>query len=202
MNRLRKGFTVLELAVVIAILGVLGVVIVSSTGGMSASERSDQARINEVAHTLDRLSRAMAFFEATLPKFSFYQTVGAYPGRLSHLTTPITTLQRNSCGALYSSTNVLAWVGGYFTQDIPTSGLFIAPGFLTADSLVRTPPDVATVPAGTLAIVIPNVTRADAILLAWTIDGDSTGTLGTVRYSPNDGSSPVSVSYLTMVGGC
>lgn len=193
--------TVLELAVVIAILGVLGVVIVATTSGSSAAQRSDQDRINEVASTLDQLARAMAFFEATLPKFSFKQTVGVYPGRLSHLTTPISTSQRNSCGAVYTSGEVALWQT-FYTREIPPTGFLIAPGFITQDSLARTPPNTATTLRGELAIVIPNVTRADAALLARTVDGDSSGSAGTVRYTPNDGSSPVTVSYITLVGRC
>lgn len=192
----------LELAVVIAVLGILATVIVATTSGPSASQKSDQARINEVAFTLDELARAIAFFEATKGPISFKQTVGVYPGRLSHLTAPITTSQRNGCGAVYTASNVAAWTGGYFLREIPPAGFRIAEGFITQDSLVRTPPNTATTPAGTIAIVIPNVTRSDAVLLGMTVDDDSTGTVSTVRYTPNDGSSPVTVSYLTMVGDC
>lgn len=205
MNRPRKGLTVLELAVVIAILSVLGVVIVATTSGSSAAQRSDQERINEIANTLDILARAIAFFEPTKPKFSFKQTVGVYPGRLSHLTDPITPSKPNSCGQNYTSAQANAWTGGYFTREIPTTGLLLGPGFLTQDVLVRNP---ATFPVpqgpfhGTLAIVIPNVTLSDARLLGQTVDGDSTGTVATVRYTPQDGSSPVTVSYLIAVGDC
>lgn len=201
VQRLRRGFTILELAVVIAVLGILGVVIVLTTRGTSASQQSDQERISEIANTLDQLSRAKAFFEATMPAYSFKQTLGIYPGRLSHLTTPITTSQRNSCGAVYTAAQVAQW-RSYYNREIPTAGFLVGPGFITQDSLVRTPPNTATTPAGTLAIVIPNVTRTDAVVLGLTVDQDSTGTVGTVRYAPTDGSSPVTVSYITMVGGC
>lgn len=201
----RKGLTIVELVIVIAILGVLGVVIVSSTGGTSAAQQSDQERINAVANELDILARAIAFFEPTKPKFSFKQTVGVYPGRLSHLTESITPSKPNSCGQNYTSGQASLWLGGYFSREIPTAGLFVAPGFLTSDTLFRTP---ATFPVpqgpfhGTLAIKIPNVTLTDARLLGLTVDGDSTGTVGTVRYTPQNGTSPVIVTYLIAVGDC
>lgn len=205
VRRARKGLTIVELVIVIAILGILGVVVVSTTGGTSASQQSDQERINEVANTLDILARAIAFFEPTKPKFSFKQTVGVYPSRLSHLTEAITPSKMNSCGQNYTSAEAAAWTGGYFTREIPTAGFLVGPGFLTQDVLVRNPPTFP-VPQGpfhgTLAIVIPNVTKADAALLAYTVDGDSTGTVATVRYTPQDGSSPVTVSYLIAVGNC
>lgn len=205
MKRARPGLTIVELVIVIAILGILGVVIVSTTSGTSAAQQSDQERINEVANELDILARAIAFFEPTKPRFSFKQTVGVYPGRLSHLTDAITPSRPNSCGENYTSAQAAAWTGGYYTREIPTTGFLVRPGFITQDVLVRTP---ATFPVpqgpfhGTLAIVIPNVTLADAKLLGMTVDADSTGTVGTVRYSPQDGSSPVTVSYLISVGEC
>lgn len=205
VQRARAGLTLVELVIVMAILGILGVVIVSTTSGTSASQQSDQERINEVANELDILARAIAFFEPTKPKFSFKQTVGVYPSRLSHLTEPITPSKQNSCGQNYTSGQANLWLGGYYTREIPTTGLFVAPGFVTSDTLFRTPPTFP-VPQGpyhgTLAIKIPNVTLADARLLGLTVDGDSTGTVGTVRYTPQNGTSPVIVNYLISVGDC
>src|SRR5687767_12702872 len=86
---LRRGLTIIELVVVIAILAILGVVITSAAGGTSAALQSDQERINEVANELDILARAIAFFEPTKAPFSFKQTVGVYPSRLSQLTDAI-----------------------------------------------------------------------------------------------------------------
>lgn len=210
VKRVRKGLTLVELVVVMAILGILGVVIVSTTSGRSASQQSDQERINEVANTLDLLARAIAFFEPTKRKFSFKQTVGVYPSRLSHLTAAISPSKQNSCGQNYTSAQRSAWlttveaIGAYFTREIPPVGFAVAPGFVTSDTLMRDPPTFL-VPQGpyhgTLAIVMRNVSRADAALLAQTVDGDSTGTVGTVRYSPPS-STPVSVSYLISVGDC
>src|SRR5687768_8164726 len=86
---MRRGLTIIELVVVIAILATLAVVITSATGGTSAALQSDQERINEVANELDVLARAIAFFEPTKAPFSFKQTVGVYPSRLSQLTDAI-----------------------------------------------------------------------------------------------------------------
>lgn len=205
VKRARPGLTLVELVIVMAILGILGVVIVSTTSGTSASQQSDQERINEVAHELDLLARAIAFFEPTKPKFSFKQTVGVYPGRLSHLTDAITPSRPNSCGQNYTSAQAALWTGAYFTREIPTAGFLIASGFVTQDVLVRTP-ETVPIPQGpfhgTLAIVVPNVSLADAKLLGMTVDADSTGTIGIVRYTPQNGTSPVTLSYLISVGNC
>jgi len=188
------------MVVVLAILGVLSTAIYTTVSS-SISVKNDIDRINNVAKTLDDLSRAMAFFEPTRQAFTFHQTIGVYPGRLSHITTVITASQRNSCGAFYSAGNVAAWTGGYYSRELPPAGFPIDAGFTSQDSLVRTPSNTGGTPNGTLAIVIPGVSAADAQMLASTVDGDSTGTVGTVRFTGN-GSNPVTVSYLTAVGGC
>lgn len=200
--RSHKGLTLIELVVVIAILGVLGVVITSTTGGSSAASQSDQERINEVANQLDVLARAIAFFEPTKTPFSFKQTVGVYPSRLSHLTDAITPAKQNSCGTNYTSGQAALWLGGYYIRELPPSGFFMAPGFTLQDLLVRVPTNTSSQQHGTLAIVIPNVTLSDAQLLDQTVDRDPSATLATVRYTPDNGTSPVTVSYLSAIGGC
>lgn len=198
----RKGLTLVELVVVMAILAILAVVIVSTTGGSSAASQSDQERINEVAKELDVLSRAIAFFEPTKAPTSFKQTVGVYPSRLSHLTDAITPGKQNSCGTNYTSGQAAAWTGGYYTRELPTTGFFMAPGFTLQDVMVRTPVNANSQQHGTLAIVIPNVTLADAQLLDQTVDRDPSATTATVRFTPDNGTSPVTVSYLSAIGGC
>lgn len=188
------------MVVVLAILGVLSTVLYVAVS-TSSSAKNDADRINNVAKTLDDLSRTMAFFEATRKAFTFRQTVGVYPGRLSHVTTVITTSQRNSCGAFYSAGNVAAWTGGYYSRELTPAGFPIDAGFTSQDSLVRTPSNAGGTLDGILAIIIPGVSAADAKMLASTVDGDSTGTVGTVRFTLN-GANPVTVSYLTKVGGC
>lgn len=199
---LRRGFTIIELVVVIAILAILGAVIVSTTGGSSASGQSDQERINMVANELDILSRALAFFEPTKAPISFKQTVGVYPSRLSHLTDAITTAKPNSCGVNYTAGQVALWTGGYYTRELPTTGLFLATGFTLQDLLVRTPANVNTQQHGTIAIVIPGVELSDAMLLDQTVDGIPSATGATVLFTPNNSSTPVTVSYLSAIGGC
>lgn len=196
----RRGFSFPEIIVGLAILGILATVIFAQVSTASATA-SAQDRIAVVAAKLDELARAIAFFESTKPATSFRQTVGVYPSRLSQLVTAITAADANSCTALYTSGQVAAWKGNYYSQNIPVGGYKLEEGFTTQDLLSRQPANTSIVSAGVLNIIIPGVARSDAAALSLAVDGDSTGTLGAIRYTAS-GDLPVTVSYRIEVGGC
>lgn len=196
----RAGFTIIEIIVGLALLAVMGAIIAVSVQKTSAT-LSDNERIDEAAFNLDQLARTIAFFEPTKPPITFRFTVGVYPGRLSQLTAPISTTQTNDCGAVFTAGQVTAWTGGYYLKEIPTTNFKITDGFIANDLLVRTPANANAGLPGVLAIEMPNVTYADAVLLGLAVDNDSTGTLGTTRFTVN-GNQPVTVSYRIEVGGC
>ena len=198
---LRIGFSLPEIIVSVAIFAIIAAVLIPQVSRTTAAA-STVDRANQAAVTLDQLARAIAFFEATKPAFSFHQTLGVYPGKLSHLVTPITTSQTNDCSVPYTTGQVSSWPGhNYYSVNIPTTGYKLADGFVTQDSLIRSPANAASVSAGILYIVVPAVARSDAAALARIVDNDSTGTVGAVRYTAS-GESPVTVNYRIEIGGC
>lgn len=195
-----RGFSMIELVVGIAIFTIIGAVVAVSVQKTTLAQ-SDQERIDEAAFNLDQIARAIAFFEPTKPPVSFRYTVGVYPGRLSQLTSPLSTTQTNDCGVVYTAGQVAAWQGGYFLREIPTTNFKIAEGFIANDVLTRVPVNANATLQGVLSISMPNVSIADAIALATEVDNDPTGALGTVRFTAN-GSQPVTVTYRIEIGGC
>lgn len=182
---------------------------------VTLSGDNDQDRIERAADVLHRLAAALDTTRVGAPNPtspSFVGQVTKYPQRLSHLYTHIQAidLQCNSPGLAVKqySANASTWKGPYYLVPIPTTGYQIAPGFVANDLLHVGPPTGAP---DTLAIEIPNVSLADAKLLELFVDrnGISDGTGNWVKYSPRDGTTPVTVEYVIFslsrpgyAGGC
>jgi prepilin-type N-terminal cleavage/methylation domain-containing protein len=216
----RRGFTLAEILVTLAIAAILGVAIfaVNATSIVEGGSLDTDTRATEARNTLSQLADAIAALQSTNPASSFLQKVGAYPLKLSQLTTQITTADRNSCNRAgtdnYLSTAIptagpdapgytLGWGSPYFTEELPAAGGFeLASGYVTQDQLVRTPSaptGTGSGQFGTLAIRMPSVVRADALALETKVDGVQNGTKGTLRYGAGD---PVQVDYILIVSGC
>ena len=196
----RRAFTLTEIIVGVALLTIVGAIVAVTVQKTSVAQ-SDQERLDEAAYNLDQLARAIAFFEPTKPPLAFRYTVGVYPSRLSHLTSPISTAQTNDCGVAYTAGQVAAWTGGYFLREIPTTNFKVAEGFIANDVMTRVPVNANAGLPAVLSIVMPNVDSADAAGLGSVVDNDPTGTNGSVRFTLN-GNSPVTVSYRIEIGGC
>lgn len=222
----------IEMVVALALVAIIGVTVVVVTsggvgaGGLGGGDETDH--IEKAARTLQDLSEAVALWtnRGTGVPTSFFQKVGVNPGTLSHLSFPITTTQRNSCGrstpltnqSRYSSAQANRWDASYFRQELPTAGFLIAPGFFARDTLLRysavfnpagppyfqqqyfTTSDNST--PGTLAVVIPNVRYQDAIALAQRVEGDTMGIWGAVRFTRNPTNAPVTLEYHIAIHGC
>jgi prepilin-type N-terminal cleavage/methylation domain-containing protein len=227
--RARKGaFTLVEMVVAIAIIGIMGVTVFVANASTSQRGLSELDNVEKAARTLTDLSEAIALWteRRSGPPTSFYHIIGANPGRLSQLTTPITTTDRNSCGlgtplnnaTRYKNSEVGLWEGQFFRQELPTTGFLVAPGFFANDVMLRYsavfnpagPPyfvqqyfptgDETT--AGTLAIVMPSVRYTDAVALAQRVEGDTIGIFGAVRFTRNTTNTPVTVEYHIGIHGC
>src|SRR5687767_11001307 len=97
---MRKGFTLIEavVGVTIAVILSFAMYMVAGSRSMGGSDADDRVeRAGQAASALFDIASAIAALETTNPPVSYLQTVGAYPSRLSQLTTPITTADRNSC---------------------------------------------------------------------------------------------------------
>jgi len=219
----RTAFTLVEVVVGVAIAAVLAFALYASfgtSGGVGLSEEEDRAqRATQVAVTMFDIASAIAALETTNPPISYLQTVGAYPTRLSQLTTPITTADRNSCDrvadAYLAGPNpttgqsypgyVGGWKGPYYITTFPLNGATqIAEGFVVQDDMVRIPANVGNNPnanqrAGRLAIRFPSVTQLDAVALDAAVDQTINNSEGTVRYTASD---PTVVNYELRVSGC
>lgn len=216
----RSGATLLELLVTIAVLAAIGGVIYINQSSSSTQIGSDVERIDRASRVLSELADAIARTTGTGGATSFNQiigqenaTVSANTGRLSQLTTPITTSNMNSCMYTYTSSEVGRWTKPFYYRLVPQSGFLIAPGFFVQDSLIRfNSAGVATTTAnrpaandassfGTLALVMPNTSRSDADALAARVEGDQTGVGGAVRYNTS-GTGSVTLFYHFTIRGC
>lgn len=188
-DRPRKGFALLAAVVLVAVIAVLSTIItVNLTGD------NDAKRIAQVADILKRLEIET---DSTSP--AFRAQVARLPGRLSHLGRRIVSTDLNPCGTAYG-TAAANWVGPYHIFPMTGGSYFIAQGFIANDALVRVPTG-ASPAAGTLAIVIPGVSRSDAQALGVVVDGTNSGTGKYVKF-PATGD-PVTVEYQNPVAaGC
>ena len=220
MGRRRQGFTLIEAIVGITIASVLAtafyLTMKLNTVGGSTQDAAERASNTAVA--LFDIVNSIAALETTNPPYSFKQTVGAYPTRLSQLTTPLVAGDRNSCDRVedaYLTTAVpqfpanpgyvLGWKGPYSVYTFPTGGAIqLASGFIAQDDLVRVPTSPVNNAkdaewAGRLQIVFPTVTQSDAQALDAAVDLTISGTSGTVRYTATD---PTAVQYEIRVSRC
>jgi type II secretory pathway pseudopilin PulG len=226
--------TLIEVVVTVAILAIFTTVIVASVEG-SGRLGGDARRIEDAALMLERLRDAAARYNfgdpatgglsgrTILGDTSFTSKIsgaanlrgGVNPSRLSQLTNRIATTDLNSCGGAFGA---LAnnWTQNFFNQPLAVGGTFkIANGFVANDQLERynpagvltnLSPTSSVTGAGTLAIVIPNVSLADAQALAALMEGDQPNPLGSgnfavVRFTPS-GNAPVTVRYHIAIHGC
>jgi len=230
----RSAVTLIEVVVTVAILAIFATVVVASVEG-SARSGGSAKRIQEAATMLERIRDAAVRYNYGDPSTaglnnrgiagdtSFTSKIsgagngrgGVNPSRLSQLTNRITATDLNSCGGAYGAL-ASNWTQNFFIQPIAVGGSFrIADGFIANDQLERyddtgalanLSPTSSVTGAGTLAIVIPNVSLADAEALATLMEGDQptplgSGTLAVIRFTPS-GTSPVTVRYHMAIHGC
>lgn len=220
-QRMKRGFTLIEVVVGVTIAAVLAAAFYFTFNTSSSSQGGDDrsARAGAAAVALFDIASAIAALETTNPPFSFLQTVGAYPSRLSQITTPITTADRNSCDRVtdaYLGTAppnppvnpgyTQGWKGPYYIVSFPLNGTVqLAPGFLVQDDMIRIPGNPGNNPnanqkAGRLQIVFPSVALLDAQALDLAVDSTSSDSTGTVRFNP--ALNPTAVAYELRVSGC
>jgi general secretion pathway protein G len=179
----RRGFSLAELLVGMAIIALLAAVLIPAVAG--------QISKSDVTRTLQDLSAMRTGVE------QFVADVRRYPGKLSHMTNPITNAQRDVNLVLYPATLVSRWKGPYVGRDTSAgSGGFITGfGAIALDSLVR----VTFQPGVNYATVrIAGVTQADFDRMDVEIDGAVNATSGVLRWVTGGASGVDTVKFLTI----
>jgi type II secretory pathway pseudopilin PulG len=231
----RSAVTLVEVVVSTAILAIFATVVIVNAGS-SARTGDDLKRVEDAAKMLERLRDAAVRYNFGDPAAagisgrtivgdtSFTSKIsgaanlrgGVNPGRLSELTNKIASTDLNSCGGQFGVTLAPNWTQSFFSTPIAVGGTIkLADGFIANDVMERynpagvltnLSPNTLTNGAGTLAIVIPNVSLADAQALAMLMEGDQPSPLGSgnfavVRFTPS-GNAPVTVRYHMAIHGC
>lgn len=171
----RAGFALVEVIVALAVLLILAAVALPQIAGYL-----DQKRIEETAAQLVIVRDAL--YRTTT---GFRQAVGANAGRLSQLSTAITTSDRDSCGATYNGGEVGRWddQGPYVNFVIDASTGMATPIGLANNALTR------IVAGGTtrLRISWTDASLSDAAALDLYVDGAAGWNTGTVQWTPQLG---------------
>jgi len=210
----RAGFSLAEVIVATAILAIIGSIVISTDLLVSSNDRE---RYAAAADTLRKLGLVVAGNDPTNTQNSFKWVIQRYPGKLSQLTTPITTGEANICGVAYTGTFTARWLNPFWPKELRTTGTILVSGFTAQDDLgtfpdpnlgyrngttgafQAAPSGVGFRTDGVISIRMTNVTQTDAQGLDAAVDGTINGTAGTVIYSATD---PTSVDYLITVSGC
>lgn len=188
----RSGFTLVEVLVVLALMVGLAALVTPGILG-----QIDRARIDSSVESLTTIANAI--HTPGQGNLSFRGHVGFYPGRLSHLTNPITTAQANSCGNLYTATDSGNWRGPYLNRIVPASGLPLSVG-TASDTLVRDPAIDGSRPV--LKVLVRGVTLDDVRAIDTQHDGTVNETLGGVRWGAADAEGFVTLEYVMPLRGC
>jgi type II secretory pathway pseudopilin PulG len=181
--RRRTGLTLIEVIVTVLILVMLAAALAPSLIGVLDRERVDAAK-----ETLDGLTAAMT---------EMRNDNQDWPSRLSHLTTPITTSDKNICQANYSSGKVGNWAGPYLSRVIQTTGFPISIG-IVRDSIVR---EIISGNDAYAKIQVDSVKQEDASDLDKSYDNDGSAA-GTVRWGSASATGQVTLFFLRPIRGC
>ena len=195
IRSIRDAFTLLEVLVAIAIIGILGAIIVPTT-----VDRAQAQRVRETARDLNAIHAAVDAYE--------FGGAKAQLGRISFATVPPTTSDTTSCNGLqpvggtmvttYSASQAGSnWNGPYMNRVNSKEGGFVTGIGVMEDRLVRTTKNGTT---GELIVTIPSVRFEDADALNDLMDGDAnnadlSNTLNDVRYGAPDEDLQVDLTY-------
>lgn len=182
-SRRRRGLTLVEIIVAVAIILVLTAALAPTLIGAL-----DRKRIERARDSLDALVAGMSEMRADNQD---------WPGKLSHMTTPITTADRNICGAAYSAGKVSNWAGPYLSRVIPSAGFPIGVG-TARDSLVR---ELISGNDSYLKIQVDSVEQSHASELDGWYDNDGAAA-GTIRWGAASAAGQVTLFFLRPIRGC
>lgn len=187
-TRCRAGFTLLEVVVVLAILGVLAGVLFPQLAG-----RTTQGQAANLASNLDVLADAIQTYRGD---------VNRYPSRLTYLPdAPPASGATDACGRPLPPGLAAAWGGPYLARRVNAAG--IPSGSATIrTTLRRVPANASGGSNGTLFIDADDVDLAVADILEAAIDGNADLTGGSLVWQPAGASGRGTVSFAIPVRGC
>lgn len=169
------GFTLAEILIALALIAVLAAVLLPAVAG--------QIMKGDTGRTMQDLDAVRAGID------QFLADVHRYPRRVSHMTTAITTSQKDVNGAAYPSGLVAKWSGPYITKTLNDANV-IPTGFgaTIQDSLQIV---ANTNNVNYVTVVIAGIDTIGFARLDLEIDGASTTvtnarTLGIVRWVTGD----------------
>ena len=175
----RAAFTLVEVIVALAVLLILAAVAIPQIGGYL-----DQKRIEGTAAQLIIVRDALY-----LTGTGFRQVIQANASELSHLSSPLTASDNDSCGSVFSSAERNRWPnGGPFVNFVidATSGMATPIG-LANNALIRAPTTATTGVTNRLRITWTNASLADAEAFDLYVDGTAGWNAGTVQWTPQAG---------------
>jgi type II secretory pathway pseudopilin PulG len=123
----------------------------------------------------------------------FVADVHRYPGKVSHLANPITTLQRDVNNTLYPTSLTPRWKGPYLGRDSLPGGYVTGFGAIVRDSLVK----LTFQPTVSYAtVILTGITQPDFDRMDLEIDGVAGATTGLLRWVTGAGSGIDTVKFL------
>jgi prepilin-type N-terminal cleavage/methylation domain-containing protein len=186
----RPGFTLIEVLIAAAIIAALSAIVFPVV-----AEQVERRRVDSAVTTLKSLADAVTAFRVN---------VGMNPGRLVHLSGPITSTDLNSCGAAYGTPAANSWAGPYYTKQLLSeTGLPLSEDNLgrLQNVFVRAPVGVST--PGSLAMQVTGIPLEKVTEIDAAVDGDGGVTTGRVRWTtPVDANGHVTMSYHVAINGC
>lgn len=185
-NRRRpRGFTLVEVLVSLAIMVMIVAVITPNLIGYL-----DRTRVDQGMEAVESLYTGIT---------SFYANVNRYPSELSHLSTPITTTDLDSCGSTYAQGRVNGWnsAGPFINRIVGPNGVPIFIG-TAQNALIRTQLSGNT---ALLAVRVLNVRQEDVLEMDRRLDGDGSATTGGVQWEAAAGGL-FTMHLLQVISGC
>lgn len=192
----RSGFALL---MVVGLIAVTFVVAVAAT--LSVAVAADNDRIEYASRILSQIQDSSRYSVVR-----FQSDVGEYPGKLSHLRTPLVSGDKDICYNTYSTAERNNWGQPYVDRSFTTTGVWVGVG-LARDSLAKDP-ITGTPSAGTphaLVMLIDDVDERDARLLDTRFDPNtdaSPSTMGRVRWGTANSEGRVLMQFRKTITQC
>lgn len=178
----RPGFTLAEIVVSAVILTVIAAIALPSYAGYNNAKRA-----SDTATILNSLALSLNNYNNQAGPTGYLQTVGKYPQFLHHLTSAITTSDKQCSGAVYTTTQVSNWLkhAPYSGLDIVTSNGVSTPLGWVHDSVIKGTHTGAfgSSQSGWVELHIDSVSTTDVLSLDSLVDNGIDSTQGLIRDS-------------------